>query len=380
MKRFLSLLLIAVLCISMFSACSSSEPAKPESSDEKSTSTEETTKDTGKEEEKSTDKAEKKGLRVAMHNAVNNNGWRVRFEAQLQEVADKYIKEGIISQYSTFCSNNDPSTQSQQIEQTINEGYDIILVNPISGTGLDPIIDKALEKGITYVNVDCLYESDRIVNITTDQEEWARINAEFVCENLNGKGKVVIFNGLDGNSASEIRRKVYHEVLDKYSDIEVVKELAHGWSQTESKKLMSQLIASGVEFDAILTQEAALGQLQAIEEAGRPWPKAITSDEEVGYLRKLAEINKDELVLPFIIVENPPGIGATALKFAVRLAQGKELKDGVTTDPYNAIYVKPQFIVTYENMEEALEMTKDLPDTEFISTYLSDEQVDEYFK
>lgn len=322
----------------------------------------------------------KKGLKVAMHNADNKNGWRVRFEAQLQEVADQLKAKGIISQYTTFCSNGDASVQSQQIEQTINEGYDIILVNPISGTGLDPIIEKALAKKITYVNVDCLYESDKILNITTDQEDWARRNAEFVCETLGGKGKIVIMNGIDGNSASEIRKKVYHDVLKKYPDIQVVKELAHSWSQTESKKLMSQLIASGVEFDAILTQEAALGQLQAIEEAKKPWPKAITSDEEVGYLRKLAEINKDSKVLPFFLIENPPGIGATALKFAVRLAQGKQLKDGVTTKPYNAIYAKPQWTATYDTMKQALEDTKNLPVTEFISTYWGDEKVDEYFK
>lgn len=323
---------------------------------------------------------EKKGLKVAMHNAFNDNGWRVRFEEQLQEVANELKEQGVISQYSTFCSNGDPSVQSQQIEQTINEGYDIILVNPISSTGLDPLIDKALEKGITYVNVDCIYNSDKILNITTDQEDWARRNAEFVCETLGGKGKIVIFNGMDGNSASELRKNVFHQVLSQYPEIEVVKELDHGWSQAESKNLMSQLIASGVEFDAILTQEAALGQLQAIEEAKRPWPKAITSDEEVGYLRKLAEINKDEKVLPFFLIENPPGIGATALKIAVRIAQGEELKDGVTTEPYNAIHVKPQWTATYETMEQALEDTKDLPDTEFISTYLSDEKVDEFFK
>ena len=61
------------------------------------------------------------------------------------------------------------AVQSQQVEQTVNEGYDIIMVNPIAATGLDSIIDKALAAGITYINADCEYESEKILNVVVDQ-------------------------------------------------------------------------------------------------------------------------------------------------------------------------------------------------------------------
>ena len=66
-----------------------------------------------------------------------------------------------MSEYNSFVANNDPALETQQIEQTINEGYDIILVNPIAASGLDTVIDKAVEAGITYVNADCIYPPRR---------------------------------------------------------------------------------------------------------------------------------------------------------------------------------------------------------------------------
>ncbi len=374
-KKIIALLSVVALSFAMLAGCSQPSSSgngqtSPASSGDKATTA-----------AGSVDAAEKKTFRVAAHNATTDNGWRIRYENQLKEVADQLKDEGIITEFVSFSANNDPATMSANIEQTINEGYDIILVNPISSTGLDPLIEKALEKGITYVNVDCEYESgDKILNVTTDQAYWATQSAEFVAEKMGGKGNLVIFNGIDGNSASEIRKEAFHQVLEKYPDIKVVKEVAHNWSQVESKQIMNGIISSGLAYDAILNQEAGLGILQALEEAKAPFPKAITSDEEVGYLRKLAEINKDSEKLPFYIIENPPGIGATALKFAVRLAQGKELKDGMTKGENNAIYIKPQWTATYETMAKALEETKDLPETEFISTYYADKDVDAFFK
>lgn len=382
MKKVIVLALVACMLVMVFVGCTA-KPSDPEPSEQPSAEApEEPNAETLEEPETPEDPGTeaKGGYKVALHNAFNNNGWRVRFENQIQEVVDEYKKAGIISEYATFCSNGDEAVQAQQIEQTINEGYDILLVNPISGGGLDPIIEKALDAGITYVNVDCIYYSDAILNITTDQKYYARKNVEWIVEQMGGKGDLLIFNAIAGNSANDDRESVFDEVLAQYPDINVVDKLYHGWDQTKSKQLMSEFLGTGQSYDYILNQEAGLGILQAIEEAGMPWPKAITSDEEVGYLRKLSEINKDGKELPFFIIENPPGIGATALKFAVRLADGKELKDGMATGDYNAIFAPPQWTATYETMDQALADTADLPETEFISTYWSDEMVDSYFK
>jgi ribose transport system substrate-binding protein len=323
------------------------------------------------------------GFKVASHNAIiEGNAYRAVYEDQMTETVKDLQAKGIIGTYATFTSNNDPAVESQQVEQTVNEGYDIIIVNPIAANGLDPIIAKALAAKITYVNADCEYESEKILNVVVDQKEWARIQAEFVIKTLGRGKKVIQFNGIDGNSASEMRNEVWQREL-KGAGLEIVRTVAHNWNDTDSKRIMSEIIASGLQYDGIINQEAANGLLSAIEEAKVPYPGCITSSEEIAWIRRISNLNKDKLVLPFIVVENPPGIGATALAIAVNLRQGGQLKDGIASAGLrgNSIYYAPQWIMTYDNMAQRLDSVKSLPDSTSVSSYMSVEQAKAaYFK
>ena len=109
----------------------------------------------------------------------------------------------------------------------------------------------------------------------------------------------------------------------------------------------------------------------------------MTSDEEVGYVRMLDKINADGPVIDFVIIENPPGIGASALKIAVRMAQGKEFKDGMLREDANGAmvaYYTPTYTVTPDTLSEAVEKWKDNADTDQMSTYLTEEAADAFFK
>lgn len=371
MKKVLSVLLAVALVSTLFVACggggtSTSTP----SSDGTSTSTpasEPAGETTG-------------GFKVASHNAViEGNAYRAVYEDQMSEAVELAKADGLISEYNSFVANNDPALETQQIEQTINEGYDIIIVNPIAASGLDAVIDKAVEAGITYVNADCVYDSDKILNVVVNQDAWAKNASDFVIETLGEGGKVIQFKGIEGNSATEIRNARWTTDLEA-AGVEIVKSVAHNWSDVESKQLMSEILASGLEFDGIINEEAANGIMDAIEEAGADYPGCITSSEEIAWIRRIADINKDELVCPFIVVENPPGIGATALAIALNIRQGNELDPAKMTG-VNAIYYDPQWIMTYDNMQEMLDSVADLPDSTSVSSYMTVEEAKAaYFK
>ncbi len=327
------------------------------------------------------------GFKVASLNATNAHGWRSVYDAQLREVAEEYMELGIISEYQEFCPQNDSATEVQMFETCINEGYDIILINAIGSSGLDACFEAAEEAGILVVPVDNLYPWEGSIGVQTNQYVWAGNACRYLCEALGGKGKILQFNGQVATSGSSVRSDTWAEVLAEYPDIEVVYYGAHNWSQTESKVVMAEVLASGIEYDGILTEEACVGILEAIEEAGAEYPKAMTSDEEIGYLRMLERINADETKIDFYIIENPPGIGATALKLAVRMKAGWEWNDGVLadgTDGNLVYYYEPTLIVTQDGSEgislaEALEMTKDMEDTDQVSAYITDEVADACF-
>jgi len=372
MKKVISLLVVVAVVCAMFVACGGSTTSKTAGSSTAPASSTSTAA--------ASSTASKGGFKVSSHNAVvEGNAYRAVYEDQMAEAAQKAKDAGLVSEYNSFVANNDPALETQQLEQSINEGYDIIIVNPIAASGLDSVIDKAVAAGITYVNADCIYDSDKILNVVVDQSAWAQIQADFVVKTLGKGAKVIQFNGIDGNSASEIRSEVWKKTLTD-NGLEIVKTVAHNWNDVESKQLMSEIISSGLEYDGIINQEAANGIIDAVEEAKAPYPGCITSSEEVAWIRRVADLNKDRLVMPFIVVENPPGIGATALAIALNVRQGNTIDPAKLTNG-NAIYYTPQWVMTYDNMQEKLDSIKDLPDSTSVSSYLSvDEAKTAYFK
>ena len=125
MKKLLSVLLAVVMICLLLAACGSQEEAPAseppaEVTDGADAPASEAPEATG-------------GFKVASHNAViEGNPYRTVYEEQMAEAANAAKEAGLVSEYNSFVANNDPALETQQIEQTINEGYDIILVNPIA--------------------------------------------------------------------------------------------------------------------------------------------------------------------------------------------------------------------------------------------------------
>ncbi len=326
----------------------------------------------------------KKAFKVASINWTNAHGWRSTYDAQLKEVADKYIADGIISQYQALCPNMDPALEVQYFDQCINDGYDIILINAGGSSGLDASFEKAAAKGILAVPVDNIYPYPGVVGVQTDQTVWAGVNFDAMVRHFGGRqAKVVNLSGMPGTTGSGLRGDIWSAALKANPNFEIVYQGAHSWSDVESKKLMAEVIASGIKYDAILTEEACVGILQAIEEAKAPYPEFMTSDETVGYIRMLDRINAEKTVIDFQVIENPPGIGASALKLAIRMAQGRQFKDDVLKKDGSGTlvaYYTPVYTVTPATLKEAIAMWKDAADTDQMSTYLTEEAADAYFK
>jgi ribose transport system substrate-binding protein len=191
---------------------------------------------------------------------------------------------------------------------------------------------------------------------------------------LDGEGNIFWFDAIPGVPANDDRVEIYEEVLAKYPKINVLARDTHGWSVAEAKQKTSQLLAAYSEdIDGVLTQECSAGIIQAFVEAGREFPDAINSGESIEDLRIWGKYRFNS-----IMVENPPAVGAHGLMAAVRLLQGKEFKDGVVEN--NIVKIKQNLVIKNATLDEWLEKTRDMKDTESIDSLMSDAQVDALFK
>lgn len=321
-------------------------------------------------------------VKLASHNAViEGNAYRVRYESDIQEAAEAAIDSGLDVSYASFVSNWDPATESQQLENSINEGYDILLVNPVAPTGLDPIIDKALDAGIIYINADCEYYSDKILNVATDQYYLGYKTATYAGEVLGAGTKVVMIAALDGNAANTDRQAGFEKAIGEQG-LEVVGNYNHDWNSVKGQQVMTEILNAGVDFDGVLVSQGTINVIAAYDAAGAPWPKFLGFGDDGAYMQRMLKINADEEVLPYIVVSNPPGVGASGLNFGLNLLMGKELKDDIYAKPeYNSIYLESKIWYTYENQEEYREMAEGMEPGDVISYWLTiDEVAAQYFK
>lgn len=390
MKKGMKTVLLSVLlaCIFAMSGCTKAEDVKNPAVDtgKQDEQKEEDTKET---ETPSGDTTEKKEIDIVFLEGTDGNSWRTQCENAMQAVADQYLADGTIAKYKLMVANNDATTQIQQMEQAILDGVDLILINPVTTTGLSATIDKAIDQGILVMSLDQHITHPDVISVTNDQYKWAKIQVEWFVEAIGKKGNIYRMDAIKGAPASDIREQAFVDVLSNYPEIKVIAQDYGYWDEGKGKQIMTQWIATEPNFDGILCQDGlAVGILEAIEEAGLPYPKAITSDEYIQYLKKWKGINdaNPDKPLNAIIVENPPSIGVLAMKIGVRLLNGEELKEeALVTDPIdpenkNAVLYDPTVVITLDNIDEYYEKYKDAPDSAYIDTEMTDELVDKYFK
>lgn len=376
MKKIVKVAISLLLTITVFTACSSKN------------STKETTDSDNVQEdvqEGSVKNDSEQGISIALLNASNGNAWRAQMEEEMNELVTDYKEQGIIENYVAYSANDDATTQSQQLSQIVSAGnVDVVIINPVSATSLNPVIDKALEAGIVVLGVDSIISHEGTITLATDQYKWAEVQAEFLAKTLDGKGNIIVFEAMAGNPASDTREQAFHDVLAKYPDIKVLKEVYHNWDEGEAKKLTTTMISTFPDIDGILNQDCSPGIMQGFQEAGVELPKIITSDGSVTYLNMWNDYNLANTDKGFesIIVGNPPGIGCSAIKVAVRMASGKKFKDGVITerDGGKALVLAPAPIITNENRVEWVDKTKEMSEAYTFSAVMTDEEIDALFQ
>ena len=330
---------------------------------------------------------QKTELKLASHNAViEGNPYRIRYEADIQEAAAAAADHGLTVTYASFVSNWDAATESQQIENSINEGYDIILVNPVSSTGLDPIIEKAQDAGIVYINADCEYTSTdvNVLNVCTDQYYLGYTTAKYAGEVLGEGAKVIMIAALDGNSANTDRQAGFAKGIEE-AGLEVVGgQYNHDWDAVKAQQIMTEILNSGLEFDGILISQCAEAALAAYDAAGAAYPKFIGFNDTGEFMQRMLKLNADEKKMDFMVLSNPPGVGASALNFGLNMILGKELKDDVYTIPeIHSIRLPSKVAFTYDdiNNEEFKAMAEGMAPGDAITYWLTIDEVAElYFK
>jgi len=311
---------------------------------------------------------------VGISTGSSGTSWRDIMIAAMQEVGDEYKAAGKIADYKIVNNivNGDATEQANILRDFISQGMDIIMVNPNSPDALNGVIKEAQEEGILVVSFDATVTAPDVVNITLDHYAWNKKNVEFIASTLQ-KGNAVQIYGLEGHPANNERIRATYEVLANYPDIKLIADTSGYWDQTKAKEVATQIIASGQQIDAVITQDGmAFGILSAFLDANK-LPKVMYGDPGTAFFKEWKKLRDQGADFKACTQPNPPGIGGTAFRIALQLYNGKNFKPDILKD--NTFYYQVSMFVTDENFDEAWELLKDKPDDYLLSEIMSEEEV-----
>lgn len=164
------------------------------------------------------------------------------------------------------------ATQVTQIEDLITKHVSALIVNPMDANAVIPALQKAKEAGIPVVLVDSSIEAGHedlyVTHIGTDNENAAKQGAQELSKVLDGKGKVILVRGANGNSVGNARANGFKAGLA--SGIKLVGEQPGDWSNDTAKQVTENMLQANPDVTGIMSCSDVMvdGILQAVEDQG----------------------------------------------------------------------------------------------------------------
>lgn len=336
MKKFIALLLVAVMMMSLLAGCAPKEEKTEEPV--KTEKTEETNKTEDKNKDKEPEKEGKKFTIAIMPKLVG-----IPYFTQTAEGAEKAGKELGVEVIYTGPTKADAAEQVKMIEDLINRGVDAIAVAPNDPAAVIPVLQKAKDAGIVVLDWDTPTGSD-LVDASVHQID-DKVLGEHLFDKLvefmgTDKAEYAIVTG--GLSAANLNSWIDYGMeyaKEKYPDLKLVTEkIPSDEKQQEAYAKTLDLIKAYPDIKGILgySTVAPLGVAQAIREKGLQDTISV-----VGTAVK--EDSQDFLqdgALDVGVLWDPAKLGYLTIGVAKALLEGKTLENNMEIEGFGTIELK----------------------------------------
>jgi ribose transport system substrate-binding protein len=216
------------------------------------------------------------GKRVALLGTINANPYIGAWTSTFIRTATPFGMK-----VTNFTSPYDAALQSQQIDDSIAQKFDIIAVNYINDQAIVPALMRAKAAGVPVVlwatPIKKQYEDLFLSYIGTNHEDLGRFAAENMVAGLAAAGKtkaqVVAVTGLAQQLHVQTRVAAFKAYLAKHPDIKLVAEEDGKWQIPLSEKITGELLVrfsgrGGIDGVFAMADNQATGAIQAVKSAG----------------------------------------------------------------------------------------------------------------
>lgn len=332
-KKILSMLLAAAMVLSMVGCGSSGDEKKEE--------------DTPKTETEEKDKGGDEKIKIGYSPYTMTNEY---FSAILDGLQSKCDELGMELIY--YDPQNDPTTQSKQIDDMISMGIEALVYIPYDFSGARNVCQTLKDAGVYVVNADAVVAEDDydVVDaiVASDNEGLGRLSGEWVAENYPDGANILIahlqtaeacvlnvegfWDGIKGKAADP----------DKYKEVQVVEG---GGASDVTFDAVTDALQAHDDIDVIycINDTSAQGAIQAVEEAGKSDQIAILGKDAAPIGKQAIKDGKQVQSSG----QSPLSVGSISGERCFELINGK--KADTDFDFFTKI---DAFSVTQDNIDE----------------------------
>jgi methyl-galactoside transport system substrate-binding protein len=217
----------------------------------------------------------------------------VRNELESYLVEQGFSKDNI----SIVDGANDQATQTNQIQNFIQDQVDVLIINPVNSSSAATITDTVVGAGIPLVYINREPDADEearwkdekmsVTYVGCDAKQSGTMQGEIIADlgmdkiDMNGNGSIdyVMIKGDPENVDAQYRTEYSIKALeDAGLKVNKLDEQVGMWQQEDANRLVANsLSANGNDVEVVFCNNdaMALGALQAIQAAGRTVGKDI---------------------------------------------------------------------------------------------------------
>ena len=171
----------------------------------------------------------------------SEDSWRTKLHDELDMAT--YFNEGVILRYAS--ANDDADLQERQISEMIKAGVDLLIVSPQQIGELSDVVDQAYDAGIPVVLYDRKTNSEKYTAfLGADNYLIGSMLADYVAEQLDGKGCIVEIGGLKASSPAIDRTRGFRDELKKYPGLKIVASANGDWTENSGEQAMEEILST----------------------------------------------------------------------------------------------------------------------------------------
>lgn len=219
-----------------------------------------------------------KQLVIGMAFQDMNNPYFITMQEAFEEAVASIGAKSIVTD-----ARHDVGKQTNDIEDMIQQGIDILLLNPADSAGIETAVLAAKKAGVIVVAVDAQANGPIDSFVGSRNYDAGYLAGKKMAEDLNGKGKVAI---LDGIPVVPILERVagFKDAVSEYPGIEIVDIQNGRQDRSVAMDVTENMLQANPDLSAIFSVNdgGALGTLAAIEASGKDvWIYSVDGHPEV---------------------------------------------------------------------------------------------------